>query len=184
MQLDQQIRHLLNKQAVTEVIWRYCRGLDRMDKELTLSCWHPGGTDDHAPLFKGTAEGFVEWLWPVHAAMEATRHFVSNITIELYGERAATESYWYVHLRIPRDDGIYDLVGEGRYLDQFEEINGVWAIRHRTSIGCMTRVTKVELDPSDIHPPLVVPNNLESAPAHWARDASDFSYQLFADIHS
>lgn len=178
--MDAEIRQLLDKQAITEVIWRYCRGMDRMDRDLTLSCWHPGGTDDHAPLYKGTAEGFVEWLWPVHAAMQATRHLVSNITIELDGDQAATESYWYVHLRIPRDGDVYDLVGEGRYLDRFEKIGGVWAIRHRTSISCMTRATRYDAPAFD--PPLIVPNNPECSPASWSRDDADFSYRLFASL--
>jgi hypothetical protein len=178
--MSDEIGRLLGKQAITEVIWRYCRGMDRMDRDLTLSCWHPGGTDDHAPLFKGTAEGFIEWLWPIHAAMQATRHMVSNIMIELDGDEAATESYWYVHLRIPRGDEVYDLIGDGRYLDHFEKIDGVWAIRHRTSISCMTRTMK--LDPPVFDPPLIVPNNPESEPARWARDESDCSYRLFASI--
>ncbi|MEW4467658.1 nuclear transport factor 2 family protein [Parasphingorhabdus sp. JC815] len=180
--MEQALKQLLDKQAITETLWRYCRGMDRMDKEITLSCWHPGGTDDHAPVFKGTAEGFIEWLWPVHAEMTATRHFVSNISIELNGDHAASESYWHVQLRIPRSDGIYDLIGDGRYLDHFEQIDGVWAIRHRTSIGCMTRVSKVDPAPETFDPPLIIPNNPESQTAHWARDKSDFSYSLFAEI--
>ena len=177
--MERELRELLDKQAITDVLWRYCRGMDRMDRELTLSCWHPGGTDDHSPLFKGTARGFLDWLWPIHAAMTATRHFVSNMTIELNGDRAATESYWYVHLRVPRDGDVYDIVGDGRYLDRFEKIDGVWAIRHRTSISCMTRITKQ--DPA-LAPPLILPNNPESKPARWSRDTNDFSYELFAGV--
>jgi len=180
--VEKLLRDLLDKQSITEVIWRYCRGMDRMDRELTLSCWHPGGTDDHAPLFKGTAEGFVEWLWPIHAAMEATRHLVSNITIELNGVQAATESYWFVHLRLLRGEDVYDIMGDGRYLDHFEKIGGVWAIRHRTSIGCMIRTTKQDLAVAAMDPPLIMPNNPESPPAAWSRDEEDFSYRLFADI--
>lgn len=181
--MNQDLQSLLDRQAISDVIYRYCRGLDRMDKSLSLSCWHPGGTDDHAPLYSGTAAGFIEWLWPVHAAMEATRHFVSNITIELEGDRAATESYWYVHLRIPHNDKTYDLVGEGRYLDAFEKIDDTWAIRHRTSVGDMTRVTELTLDISSIEdPPLIIPNNPESVPAKSARDQTDFSYELFASL--
>lgn len=180
--MEEELQKLLDKQAISEVIWRYCRGMDRMDKALALSCWHPGGTDDHAPLFKGTAEGFVEWLWPIHAAMEATRHLVSNITIELNGDRAATESYWFVHLRVRRDDGIYDIIGDGRYLDRFEKIDGVWAINHRTSIGCMIRTTRQDPALSALDPPLITPNNPESATARWSRDAQDFSYDLFSEV--
>src|SRR5579872_3721315 len=87
------------KQAITEIMHRYCRGMDRMDRGLTLSCWHPGGTDDHAPLYVGSAAGFVEWLWPVHAAMVCTRHVVSNILIEVEGDTATSETYWTVTLR-------------------------------------------------------------------------------------
>jgi len=180
--MDTRLQELLDKQAITEVLWRYCRGMDRMDRELTLSCWHPGGTDNHAPLFAGTAEGFVDWLWPVHAAMTATRHFVSNITIELSGDKAASESYWYVHLRIPRGETAYDLVGEGRYLDTFEKIDDVWAIRHRSSIGCMSRITEAILQVADFDPPLILPNNPGVAPMRWAREKTDYSYELFAAV--
>ncbi|MEL7452033.1 MAG: nuclear transport factor 2 family protein [Pseudomonadota bacterium] len=182
--MNEDIQALLDKQAITEVLYRYCRGLDRMDKPLSLSCWHPGGTDDHAPLFKGTAEGFLDWLWPVHAAMEATRHVVSNITIELAGDKAATECYWNLHLRIPQGDKVYDLIGEGRYLDNFEKIDGVWAIRHRASVGDMMQVYEKQLDMTEISPPLIMPNNLEAASVNWARDPSDYSYELFASLQS
>lgn len=182
--MEEELQKLLDKQAITEVIWRYCRGMDRMDKELTLSCWHPGGTDDHAPLFKGSAEGFVEWLWPIHAAMETTCHIVSNIMIELNGERAATESYWHVHLRIPRGNDVYDIVGEGRYLDNFEKIDGVWAITHRTSIGSMIRTTRQDPALAAMDPPLITPNNPESSAATCSRDAKDYSYQFFEDTRS
>lgn len=180
--MEEELKKLLDKQAITEVIWRYCRGMDRMDKELTLSCWHPGGTDDHAPLYKGTAEGFVDWLWPIHAAMKATRHLVSNITIDVNGDQAAAESYWFVHLRVPRNDEIYDILGDGRYLDHFEKINGVWAITHRTSIGCMTRTTKQDPALDILIPPLITPNNPESSAASWSRDYQDYSYQLFEAV--
>jgi len=34
---------LAAKQAITEAIHRYCRGVDRMDRALTLSVGHRGG---------------------------------------------------------------------------------------------------------------------------------------------
>ena len=40
------LRELSDKQAITEVIYRYCRGLDRMDADLVRAVWHPGGTAD------------------------------------------------------------------------------------------------------------------------------------------
>lgn len=49
--------------AITDVLHRYARGLDRMDKFLPLSCWHPGGTEGPSLICSGSAEGFLYWLW-------------------------------------------------------------------------------------------------------------------------
>jgi len=167
------------KQQITDVIYRYCRGMDRMDRDLTLSCWHPGGTDDHAPLYAGSATGFVDWLWPVHAAMQGTRHVVSNIQIELSGNQAVTESYWNVQLRLFVEEQLTDILGAGRYVDQFECIDDVWAIRHRTSLSDMVSVNKVT-EMSSYTQPLIMPNNPETAPRVSARDENDYSYEAFA----
>ncbi len=177
-----QTEHLVElhaKQAITEVIHRYCRGMDRMDKELTLSCWHPDGTDDHAPLYAGSAEGFIEWLWPVHAAMISTRHVVSNILIEIKGDTAGSETYWTVYLRTPYDGGVYDIIAGGRYVDTFECVNGTWAIRHRQSLSDWNRLEKVEKTLEEfVDNPVIIPNNPEVAPKTSARDHSDYSYTV------
>jgi hypothetical protein len=167
------------KLAITEVLHRYCRGMDRMDRELTLSCWHPGGTDEHAPLYAGSAEGFVEWLWPVHAAMLGTRHALSNILIEVDGERAVSESYWNVILRVRRAGGVVDIFGGGRYLDRLECIDGEWAIRHRCSVHDWDRVEPVVGTMANFAgPALIEPNNPEAPVRVSARDRSDHSYTL------
>jgi hypothetical protein len=169
------------KQAITEVIHRYCRAMDRMDAALALSCWHEGGTDDHAPLFAGTAEEFIEWLWPVHAAMESTRHVVSNILIELDSDKAGAESYWTVTLRMKKDGVLYDVIGGGRYVDNFECIDGRWAIRHRQSLHDWDVVTKVEATMATVEP-MLEPNNPEVMPKVSARDRSDYSYRVIGNI--
>jgi hypothetical protein len=172
---------LVAKQCITEVIHRYCRGMDRMDRALTLSCWHPGGTDDHAPLYSGTAEGFVEWLWPVHEAMVTTRHVVTNILVEVHGETAASESYWTVTLRLTRDGKVFDIHAGGRYVDDFECIHGVWAIRHRQSLRDWGRVDEVTRTTDDFRDePLIQPNNPETEPGVSARDRSDYSYSVLS----
>ncbi|WP_156679943.1 nuclear transport factor 2 family protein [Sphingomonas profundi] len=171
---------LAARAAITDVLHRYARAMDRMDADLALSCWHPGGTDDHAPLFAGTAEGFVAWLWPVHAAMVATRHVISNILIVVDGDRAASESYWTVTLRMTADDGtLHDMFGQGRYVDTFERIDGVWAIRHRQSLHDWDRIDPVGPRMGEADAPIAVtPNNPEVAAKPVARDRSDHSYAV------
>lgn len=172
---------LLAKDAIRDVIHRYCRALDRMDRDLALSCWHPGGTDDHAPLFVGPAEGFIDWLWPVHAAMISTRHVVSNTLIELDGDRAGAETYWTLALRVPMEGALYDILAQGRYIDSFECREGRWAIRHRQSVGDWDRVERVDKTLMDFAAkPLIRPNNPEVPPQRSARDRSDCSYTVLA----
>lgn len=169
---------IADRAAITDVLLRYCRGIDRMDRELTLSCWHPGGTDEHTPLYSGTAEGFVEWVWGIHAAMVSTRHTLTNILIEVDGDDAWTESYWWVILRIKQDDGLVDIIGCGRYLDHLEKIDGRWAIRHRRSIHDWDRVEPVGLTMAS--GPTVPPNNPGSRIYPSTRDANDPSYEFLS----
>lgn len=167
------------KLAITDVLHRYARGLDRMDLAMTLSCWHEGGTDDHAPLFSGTAAGFLDWLWPVHAAMDVTRHIISNVMIEVDGDRAGSECYWMVTLRVRHEGTRYDIVGQGRYVDTWERIDGVWGIRHRQSIGDWGRIEPVGMVAGEPGVPvLIMPNNPEAARPIWARDKTDHSYRV------
>ena len=173
------------KQAITEVIHRYCRGIDRMDRALTLSCWHAGGTDDHSPDYAGSAEGFVEWLWPVHAALLYTRHRCGNILIEIDGPTAAVESYCDITLRARRDGELFDVFLAGRYLDRFERAENVWALRHRQSVTEWYKAAPADLKLSAFEPPLI-PRNAVAANAagpgtRARRDLDDPSYSLFRD---
>ena len=42
-----QIKHLIDRQAILDCLTRYCRGMDRFDRALVLSAYHPDAIDDH-----------------------------------------------------------------------------------------------------------------------------------------
>lgn len=181
------LEDLAAKQAITEVIHRYCRAMDRMDRDLALSCWHPGGTDDHSPDYAGAAEGFIDWLWPLHSALAYTRHRCGNVLIRIDGDAAAVaESYCDITLRARRAGETFDVFLAGRYLDRFECIRGAWALRHRQSITEWRRVARAELKLSAFDPPLFEKSepgpNSAGAGARARRDASDPSYELLAQV--
>jgi hypothetical protein len=159
---------LLAKQAITEVIYRYCRGIDRMDRELTRSVWHEGGTADYgAHIHQGTGDSFIDWVWPVHQhGFAAHSHQISNVLIEVdpSGETAASEAYITVHLRTV--DGT-DLVGRGRYLDRWAFRDGRWAVTHRQYVD----------DFGSAYAP--VADTVGDAPIASRRGPDDPSYGLF-----
>ncbi|HEY8216673.1 MAG TPA: nuclear transport factor 2 family protein [Acidimicrobiia bacterium] len=166
------VSELLAKQAITEVIYGYCRGLDRMDRDLALATWHAGGTADYGPIFRGTGAEFVDWVWQAHASFVAHSHQVTNILIEvdLGNDRARSESYVTVALRTaPLDGSVMDIVGRGRYVDRWSRRDGRWAIDHRRYID----------DFQAVHP-MAVTEVTDRSSATGVRGPEDASYDVLS----
>jgi hypothetical protein len=164
------LHDLLAKQEITEVLYRYCRGLDRMDRPMVDTVWHPGGTGDYGAIFKGTGEEFLDWVWPVHASMRRHSHQITNILIEVDGEQAISEAYVTVALRNEVAPGkVVDIVSRGRYLDRWSRRDGRWAIDERRYVDDFTNVHDVPESPMT-----------DESATGAARDRTDPSYQLFS----
>jgi hypothetical protein len=166
------IRVLMDKQAITESLYRYCRAMDRQDHALASSLWHPGGTADYGEeVFVGTGQGFVDWSMVMHSRLSAQSHQVINILIDVEGEQAVSESYTSTTAVGPIDsDGqvtIRDV--RGRFLDEWSRRQGFWALSHRQSVNDVTVVSTV--------PASQVPLGLIARP-----DINDPSYLLFASL--
>ncbi|PXW32662.1 UNVERIFIED_CONTAM: SnoaL-like protein [Williamsia faeni] len=134
------IAELVAKQAITEALHSYCRGLDRMERTLAESVWHQDGTADYGPGYRGSGSGFLDFVWEYHAGFANHSHMVSNILIrvDLEAGTASSETYVAVWLRTAPSDGIArDQFHRGRYADRWSLRDGVWAIDHRTYVGDM-----------------------------------------------
>ena len=90
---DSTLQSLLDRDAIRDVLSRYCRGLDRMDRPLADTVWHPEGTALYEGIFEGTGAGFLDWVWEAHANMDRHSHQITNVLIELDGDRATSEAY-------------------------------------------------------------------------------------------
>lgn len=174
---------LAAKQAIHEVICRYSRAVDRFDMDLLVSCWHPGGTDTRPPLFDGTAQEFAAWVKPTLERSLHTTHRVMNSIINLRGSEAGVETYWEAILRVSHDSRLYDIIRGGRYLDRFECLGGIWAIRARRSVTDWSRIEPVDeglieaLLSTSIRPSV---ENQE--PDQPARDRTDPSYAVLENL--
>ena len=131
---------LVAKREIEEVVLRYCRGVDRMDRDLVRSCYHPDARDEHGS-FRGGVDEFVDWVFGLLARYEGTMHFVGNVLVELAGDAAVAESYgiaWHWS-RDPRPQ--WNLVTGFRYLDRFERRgDGAWRIARRIAVTEWSRV--------------------------------------------
>lgn len=167
----------LAKQAITEALYRYCRGLDRMDAEMAYGVWHTDGTAHYSGLFEGTGRDFVDWVNELHRSMVATSHQVTNILIDVAPDlaHATSESYVTVRLRTESYAGaLVDVVGAGRYLDQWSLRERRWAIDHRRYVGDFTTSVPVpvaedrgRLDPAGPVTRLVATRDPTDPSYHW-----------------
>lgn len=129
--LEARMRELLDKQAIHECLVRFSRGMDRFDREVFLSAFHPDATVAAGP-FVGSAAQCYDWAMPMHEAGQvATQHNLLNVTIELDGDTAHTETY-YQFVGRNRDETLW--MAGGRYVDRLERRNGEWRISLRTNV--------------------------------------------------
>jgi hypothetical protein len=128
------LRHLLDRQAITDLLYRYCRSMDRMDAELGYSIWHEDATADYEGYYKGTGRGFIDAACATHRRMLAHSHQISNIIIELDGDRAGSETYVTGTLRLIKREQLRQLTMWVRYVDAWSRRNGRWGIDKRLQI--------------------------------------------------
>jgi hypothetical protein len=124
MDLDDVIAEL----SIRRAIYRYCRGVDRGDRDMIASAYHEDAEENHG-AFHGTGREFADFLVPaMDAAPEAGGHHVTNILIQRDGDEARAESYFIAFH--PLDEGGRAFV-TGRYLDHFTLRNSEWKIQQR-----------------------------------------------------
>ena len=126
------------------MLHRYCRGLDRMDRELALSVFHPDSELDYGPSIKGSAAEFIDWVWLAHAKVTRHSHNITNCYVEVAGDRAASESYSYMMMRMERPAGPLILQSNGRYLDEWVRHHGRWLILKRRSVHEFQEIRRLE----------------------------------------
>ena len=122
------LRRLVDRQDILDCLTRYCRGVDRLDKQLLLSAYHPDARDDHG-VFVGNPEAFWDWVHGVHSAgQKLTMHTILNHTCEIEGDVAHSETYCIFYGQ--NVDDSFDIVGN-RYIDRLERRDGEWRIADR-----------------------------------------------------
>lgn len=125
-----QIREeMADREAIRDCLYRYCRGIDRMDGGLLASAYWPGAMDHHSG-FTGTVEQFIDWAIPRLAAMEQSVHMIGNVLIRIEGDAAKVESYLWSVSVVPGDEP-RRVITCGRYNDRFEKRDDEWRIAER-----------------------------------------------------
>jgi hypothetical protein len=127
---DQEVADRL---AITDKIYRYCRSVDRLDVALGYSVFHPDSYADFS-IYRGSGRGWIDFICEEHRKFLHHSHQVTNIVIDLDGDRAGSESYVTATLRAADGDRIMQRQFWARYVDAWSKRDGRWAIDSRECV--------------------------------------------------
>lgn len=138
---------LAARAAIQDCILRYARGVDRRDWEAVRATYHPDAEDEHGE-YRGTVDGFIDWVSKRHAPIPFSAHIIHNCLIEFVSDDTAiVETYFVATKRSPAPDSMRAEMGAeidseviGRYVDRFERRDGgKWLVAARRVVYDSTR---------------------------------------------
>lgn len=133
--LEAQLRELLDKQAITELIHAYCNAADRHDHDKMRALYHEDAIDDHGHFAKGPAMAFIDKLPEIQKAMAILHHNVTTVNLKLDGDRAEGEVYILAFHQVKHENELFDVLIGGRYFDKYEKRGGVWKFSYRSIVA-------------------------------------------------
>lgn len=164
-----ELQALLDRQAIVDKLGRYCRAIDRLDRELGRSVFHSDGRVDlGAAVYQGDARGAIDFIIASHSRTLRSSHQLGSATIAFDAARdtAGSETYFHSATRLLINDKPIQVRVWGRYLDQWSKRDGEWAIDHRRTVFDFDETADVTgtMGTADV-----------------ARDRSDPSYSVLRD---
>lgn len=127
-----EIRTLLDKFEITELLTRYLRAIDRGDIATLRASYLPGATEEHGGIYSGPAQGYID---TIEAALTHPRsvgtHTLTNVLIDLDGDAARSEHYVLALTRLRADGVVSDSLVATRIIDDLRRVDGRWGIARR-----------------------------------------------------
>ncbi|MYW06636.1 nuclear transport factor 2 family protein [Streptomyces sp. SID3343] len=132
---DVELRRLLDRRAIHDVVLRYCRGIDRMDLDAVRECYHPDATDEHGS-FSGNVDEYLAWIGRLLPRYTSTMHLTGNHLVDFHHDTpdvARSETYGMAFHRSADPSPRGNLVTGFRYIDDFARRDGAWRIARRVA---------------------------------------------------
>lgn len=159
---------LANRVRIFDCLKRVSRGIDRFDRALFLSAYHPDAVISAGAMVTSPAAAFDGGAALHDNGQMSTLHHLTNHTSEIDGDIAHCETYYFYASR--NRDGTEWLAG-GRYVDRVERRDGAWRIAFRQTLIEWSGTMPGADVPLFLNAPDAAANGLPS------RDRSDPSYR-------
>ena len=128
------LAELRDRLEIEDLMNRYCAAIDTRNFDLldevftadaTIDYTRSGGIRDAYPVVK-------TWLEKALAPFRVVQHLVTNVRVELDGDRARSVCYFFNPMGLPREDGgVNTFFCGGIYRDQLLRTERGWRITER-----------------------------------------------------
>ncbi len=140
-----ELKAVVDRDAIRDCLARLARGEDRRDAALITGCFWSDAAVEFG-IFAGTFDDYLAWVTPGAPSIPVTLHTLGQSLIALAGDTASVETHVTAYHRIDFGAEEHDVFLGGRYLDRVERRDGQWRIAHRTMLYDWMRDLGVSVD--------------------------------------
>ncbi len=132
--MDDALRQVLDRLEIQDLMHRYSHMVDQRQWELMDEVFAPGATIDYESTGgqRGDYRPTLEWLdralepWPLNL------HFITNLVVQLDGDRARSRCYFHAPMgRVEEDGSQLVITNAGWYDDELVRTEAGWRIAKR-----------------------------------------------------
>ena len=123
-----------DEREIEQLLYRYAWMVDRREWQLMDSVFAEGATIDYTSTGgrKGPYRETLRWLDRALAPWPVNLHYVTNLCVEIDGDRARSRCYFLAPMGRPGPDGSQEVITNGGcYLDRLVRTAQGWRIAER-----------------------------------------------------
>jgi len=130
---------------LSELLYSYCRAIDRIDLSLLEQVFHEDATVDIGN-YRGDPAGFIALVAERHPGVPRAVHMVTNVLVDFIDVDLAFSESWCLAIEEqPTSTGVIDRTFRVRYGDLVERRAGAWRIAHRLTV--FDHISTAEVNP-------------------------------------
>ena len=145
---DQALQEILDHHAITKLMNRYIDRIDANDPQGAAACFAEDGVGVYWGDYQGR-EAIAERLTGILAAFDATSHHLSNVLLDIDGDRATGLAYVYAFPRYA--ENFEPMHYWGRWVDELQRVDGQWLFMRREVVG-VGQIMKGDPPPAEPFP--------------------------------